>query len=46
MSSTYYNLTITERTKFGSKEAKNNRKAGLVLLFYITQVKKCSYINR
>ena len=36
MSSTYYNLTITERTKFGSKEAKNNRKAGLVpaVLYY------------
>ena len=36
MSSTYYNLTIAERTKFGSKESKNNRKAGLipVVLYY------------
>ena len=36
MSSTYYNLTIAERTKFGSKESKNNRKAGLIpaVLYY------------
>ena len=36
MSSTYYNLTIIERTKFGSKEAKNIRKSGLipVVLYY------------
>ena len=30
MSSTYYNLAITERTKFGSKESKNDRKSGLI----------------
>ena len=36
MSSTYYDLTITKRTKFGSKESKNNRKAGLIpaVLYY------------
>ena len=36
MSSTYYNLTITERTKFGSKESKNDRKSGLIpaVLYY------------
>ena len=36
MSSTYYNLAVTERTKFGSKESKNNRKAGLIpaVLYY------------
>ena len=30
MSSTYYNLATTERTKFGSKESKNDRKSGLI----------------
>ena len=30
MSSTYYNLVTTERTKFGSKESKNDRKSGLI----------------
>ena len=30
MSSTYYNLASTERTKFGSKESKNDRKSGLI----------------
>ena len=30
MSSTYYNLAVTERTKFGSKESKNDRKSGLI----------------
>ena len=36
MSSRYYNLTIIERTKFGSKESKNNRKAGIIpaVLYY------------
>ena len=36
MSSTFYNLTIIERTKFGSKESKNGRKAGLIpaVLYY------------
>ena len=30
MSSTYYSLATTERTKFGSKESKNDRKSGLI----------------
>ena len=30
MSSTYYNLATNERTKFGSKESKNDRKSGLI----------------